>query len=143
MRIAVAAFSGRRRMRRQTVAARAQQTVDPVAKVPFAFTVDNSQPPRDTYQLSRLNGHPEMLLVRGDRKSVMIRADDVARQPQDTEPVLVFHRYGDEYVLREVRLEGTARLDFLETKAERQAAERRADRASAAMQTVIVAAEQR
>jgi hypothetical protein len=53
----------------------------------------------------------------------------------------VFHRYGDEYFLREVRWEGAARFDLPRTKAERAAADRRADRAAAVMQTVIIVAE--
>jgi hypothetical protein len=124
-------------------AARAQQSVDLVAHVPFAFSIGNAELPSETYQLSSLNGHPEMLLVRGDRHGVVVRGEDVREQSRATHPVLVFHRYGDAYFLREVRLEGSARLDLPETKAERAAAERRVDRAAAAMQSVIVSADER
>jgi hypothetical protein len=55
----------------------------------------------------------------------------------------VFHRYGDQYFLREIRWEDTARLDLPETKAERNAAEGRSDRAAAKMESVIVTAARR
>jgi hypothetical protein len=119
------------------------QDVDLVARVPFEFTVGNSGLPRDTYRLSRLDGHPEMLLLRGDRKGVFVRTEEVRPQGDNAAPSLLFHRYGNRYFLREVRLEGNARLDLPETKAEREAADGRADRAARVMETVIVVAERR
>jgi hypothetical protein len=119
------------------------QDVDLVARVPFEFTVANSALPRDTYQLSRLDGHPEMLLVRGDRKGVFVRTEEMGRQRDNVAPSLLFHRYGNQYFLREIRLEGNARLDLPETKAEREAAEGRADRAAVLMEKVAVSAERR
>jgi hypothetical protein len=121
----------------------AQESVDLVAHVPFQFTVGGSTLPRDTYQLSRLHGHAEMLLVRGERKGVVIRTEPVRTTGRDSEPLLVFHRYGDQYFLREVRLEGNGRLDLPETKAERDAAEGRADRAAVPMEPVVIGAERR
>jgi hypothetical protein len=119
------------------------QDVDLVARVPFEFTVGNSALPRDTYQLSRLDGHPEMLLVRGDRKGVFVRTEEMGRQRDNVAPSLLFHRYGNQYFLREIRLEGNDRLDLPETKAEREAAEGRADRAAVLMEKVVVSAERR
>jgi hypothetical protein len=116
------------------------QDVDLVARVPFEFTVGTTALPRDTYQLSRLNGHAEMLLVRGERKGLFVRTEEV-RPQRPASPSLLFHRYGDQYFLREVRLDGNARLDLPETNAERDAAERRDDRAAAVMHTVVVYAE--
>lgn len=116
------------------------QDVDLVAHVPFEFTVGNSVLPRDTYQLSRLDAHPEMLLVRGERKGLFVRTEEARTQRREA-PSLLFHRYGDQYFLRQVRLDGRARLDLPETTAERDAAEGRADRAAAVMETVIVAAD--
>jgi hypothetical protein len=84
-----------------------------------------------------------MLLVRGERKGVFVRAEEVRGARNDDNPVLTFHRYGDEYFLREIRLQGTARLDLPETNAERDAAERRTDRRAARMETVTVVAEER
>ena len=122
------------------VPAAAQQSVELVARVPFEFTVGGASLPRDTYQLSRLNGHADMLLVRGERKGVFVRTGEVRLPRRAALASLVFHRYGDQYFLREVHLEGSARLDVPETDAERDAADRRADRTGAAMETVVVPA---
>ena len=118
----------------------AQQDVHLIARVPFAFSVGDANLPSDTYRLSRLNGHREMLLLRGDRTGALVRTDEVPLPRTNSEPSLVFHRFGDQYFLREIRWEDTARLDLPETKAERQAAEGRADRAATRMETVIVTA---
>ena len=120
----------------------AQQDVRLIARVPFAFAVGTTNLPRDTYRLSRMNGHPEMLLLRGEQTGAFVRGNE-ERVPRDgAPPSLLFHRYGDQYFLREIRWEGAARLDLPETKAERDAAEGRADRAAAVMKTIIIAAEQ-
>jgi hypothetical protein len=118
----------------------AQQDVRLVAHVPFAFAVGEANLPSDTYHLSRLNGHRELLLLRGDRTGAVVRTDEVRLPRTDSEPSLVFHRYGNQYFLREIRWEDTARLDLPETKAERQAAKGRADRTTDRMETVIVTA---
>lgn len=117
------------------------QDVDLVARVPFEFTVGNTSLPRAAYQLSRLHGHPEMLLLRSERKGVFVRTEEVRLPRRTTAPSLVFHRYGDQYFLREVRLNGGARLDLPETKAEREAAEGRADRAAVLLEKVVIFAE--
>jgi hypothetical protein len=121
----------------------AQTEVHLVARVPFAFSVGNANLPSDTYHLSRMNGHREMLFLRGDRTGALVRVDETRLPRTDVEPSLVFHRYGDQYFLREIRWEDTARLDLPETKAERDAAEGRADRASAQMEQVTVVAAKR
>jgi hypothetical protein len=122
------------------VPAAAQQSVDLVARVPFEFTVGGTSLPRDTYQLSRLNGHAEMLLVRSERKGVFVRTGQVRLPRRAAAASLVFHRYGDQYFLREVNLEGSTRLEVPETGAEREAADRRADRTDATMETIVVPA---
>jgi hypothetical protein len=117
----------------------AQTEVHLIARVPFAFTVGGANLPSDTYRLSRMNGHREMLFLRGDRTGALVRADEVRLPRTDTEPSLVFHRYGNQYFLREIRWEDTARLDLPETKAERDAAKGRADRAASMEKVTVVA----
>jgi hypothetical protein len=117
------------------------QDVDLTARVPFEFKVGKSNLPRDAYQLSRLNGHADVLLVRGARKTVLIRGEQLGRQSGPENPSLVFHRYGDQYFLREIRFAGKTRVDLPETNEERDAAEGRAGRASAKPETVVIAAE--
>ncbi len=119
------------------------QEVTLIARVPFEFSLNNVNLPRDTYRLSRMDGHHEMLLVRGERKGVFVRINEKEMPRDGAGPSLLFHRYADQYFLREVRWEGTARLDLPETKAERDAAEGRTGRAAAIRQTVVVVAENR
>jgi len=123
----------------------AQSDLHLIARVPFQFTVGNNATlPGDTYRLSRMDGHPEMLFVRGEQTGTFVRTSETSLPRNGEAPSLVFHRYGDEYFLREIRWEGTARLDVPETKAERIAAEARRNRsASLLMETVIISAERR
>ena len=120
--------------------AHAQQDLRLIARVPFEFAVGDRSLPRDTYYLSRMNDHREMLLLRSERTGVFVRIMEERVPRNGGTPSLLFHRYGDQYFLREIRWEETARLDLPETKAERAAAESRADRAEAAMKRVIIPA---
>jgi hypothetical protein len=119
------------------------QDVELVARVPFEFTVGNTTLPRAAYQLSRLDAHPEMLLVRSERRGVLVRTQEIRLARRTTAPSLLFHRYGDQYFLREIRLDGSERLDLPETAGEREAADGRADRASAGLETVVIPVDRR
>lgn len=132
---AVAAFA--------TVAPIQAQEVHLIAHVPFDFTLGNANLPRDTYNLTRMTGHPEMVVVRGTRKSAFVRTDEVRVADNGAATSLVFHRYGDQYFLRQIRWEGSSRLDLPETNAEREAADGRASRVGANMETVVITAGQR
>jgi len=114
-----------------------------IARVPFAFTAGNANLPVDTYRLSRMNGHPEMVVLRGDRTGTLVRIDEVRLPRNGDAPSLVFHRYGDQYFLRQVRWEGSSRLDLPQTKAEIEAAEVRRNQAAARMETIVITAERR
>jgi hypothetical protein len=119
----------------------AQQDARLKARVPFEFAVGDTNLPRDTYHLSRMNEHRDLILLRSDRKGVFLRTSEERVRRDGSTPSLLFHRYGDQYFLREIRWEETARFDLPETKAERAAAEGRADRAAAPMEKVVIAAE--
>jgi hypothetical protein len=123
--------------------AQARQDVHLVARVPFAFTVGTTTLPSDTYYLSRMNEHRDVLLLRGDRTGAIVYTNEQKLPRSERDPSLVFHRYGDQYFLREIQWEDTSRLDVPETKAERKAAETRAGRAAVPMKTVMVAAGKR
>ena len=71
------------------------------------------------------------------RAIVLSQADG----PSDTDnsPRLVFHRYGDHYFLREVRLPGKLGFTLPATRAEREAAEQIAGRT--APELVVVRAQ--
>lgn len=123
--------------------AQARQEIHLVAHVPFAFTVGAATLPSDTYYLSRMNDHRDVVMLRGDRTGAVVYTNEEKLPRADREPSLVFHRYGDQYFLRQIQWEDTARFDLPETKAERKAAETRADRAAVQKETVTVAAGQR
>lgn len=123
--------------------AHAQEDVHLIARVPFAFTVGEANLPSDTYHLSRMNGHRELLVLRGDQTGALVRINEEILPRANRPTSLVFHRYGSQYFLREIQWEDTARLDLPESKGERKTAESRVDRAGAGMDTVIVAADQR
>ena len=56
------------------VAAPAQAQYDEhlIAHVPFAFSVGTAALPSATYDLTRMNGHREMLVLRGDRGGIVM-----------------------------------------------------------------------
>jgi hypothetical protein len=122
--------------------AQAQQGDHLIARVPFAFSVGQAALPGDTYHLFRMSGHRQIVLLRGDHTGAIVQTDEVNLPRTDAAPSVVFHRYGDQYFLRQIRWEDTARLDLPETKAERKAAETRTARAADRMEIVTVVAGQ-
>jgi hypothetical protein len=119
------------------------QEVTLIARVPFEFSMNNANLQRGTYRLSRVDGHHEILLVRNARRGMFVRVNEKEMPRDGAGASLLFHRYGDQYFLREVRWDGRARLDLPETRAERDAAEGRTGRAAAIMETVLIVAEDR
>jgi hypothetical protein len=111
------------------------------AHVPFAFTVGQTTLPSGTYEVSRLNAQSEVLLVRGDIHSVILRVDRADGGGPDDTTRLEFHRYADQYFLRGVVFERTLDLSVPETPGERGAAEQRHGRFTAGVETVTVLAQ--
>jgi hypothetical protein len=91
-----------------------------VANIPFAFQVGSEHLPAGTYRIE-LQGS-DFLWVKGRADSgVMIVMRESANRPS-TDSAVVFHHYGNEYFLREVRTAGSEdRLWTEETKAEHRA----------------------
>jgi hypothetical protein len=108
------------------------------ANVPFSFTVDKKVLPPGTYNVTNSAAHS--LLIRGFSTGAVILS-----QPTDsatsTSPKLVFHRYGDEYILREVWMGSGSGHKLPETRRERELAAGRsgAATASASFERVEVA----
>jgi hypothetical protein len=107
-------------------------------RVPFEFMVGEADLPRDTYHVSRVDGHTDVLLVRGGRRAIFLLGRTVEPRPGVTMPHLVFHRYGDQYFLRQIRFLGTLGVSLPESRAERDAAERQA--ADFEVESVAIAA---
>jgi hypothetical protein len=91
-----------------------------VANIPFAFQIGSSYLPAGTYRV-QMQGN-DFLSIKGESgAAVMLVMWESANKPS-SDSAIVFHHYGDQYFLREVRTSGNQ--GFLwsgETKAERRA----------------------
>lgn len=105
------------------------QSTETITKVPFAFNVGSSLMPRDTYRVSKLGGHTDVFMISGFRHSAILLGQPEGPGTDDS-PRLVFHRYGDSYFLREVRLAGSTGFFLPETRQERDVQERIAGRST-------------
>jgi len=114
-------------------AAVSAQETDSITKVPFAFTVGQATLPSGTYRLSRLPGHLDVLEITGDRHSAIVISQPESPEGKDDNPRLVFHRYGDSYFLREIRLPGRVAMSLPPTRLEHDAAETLASNAAPAV----------
>ena len=70
---------------------------DVKCQIPFAFTVSDKTLPAGSYHLSTSQS---VLTVRGSGSGVFVMTNRV-ESAANRQPSLVFHRYGDTYVLRE------------------------------------------
>ena len=111
------------------------QGIETVTNVPFAFTAGDTKLPQDRYLISSIPGQNSVFMIRGERNGVVLmsridRLDD--RKPA---PSLTFHRYGDQYFLREVQLGNGRILHLTPSRAESEYVAAQA----AAKSTVVVA----
>ena len=107
------------------------------ANVPFSFTVDKKVLPAGTYNVTSSNAHTLLISSFGAGAITMgQRAESRSGSPR-----LVFHRYGTEYILREVWMGGASGYQLRETARERELAGNRggANTASANFEKVEVA----
>jgi|SRR5262245_54811375 len=111
-----------------------------VASVPFEFKIGETSLPPDSYGVSRVDGHPDVLLVRSLRRGMFVFGYRAESQDGNETPRLLFHRYGGEYFLREIRFLGSLGMNLPETIEEREA-QRRADRSGSDLETVAVVAQ--
>jgi hypothetical protein len=77
-----------------------------VSAGPFAFTVGDTTLPRGEYEVSRLDGHTSALLVRSEHQGTFILGESGDSADRANTSELVFHRYGDQYFMREIRFLG-------------------------------------
>jgi len=111
-----------------------------VANVPFDFKIGDTSLPADSYRVSRVDGHTNVLLVRSTHRGIFVFGYRVESQDGNETPRLVFHRYGDEYFLREIKFFGSLGMNLPETVEEREA-QRRTDRSGSDLETVAVLAQ--
>jgi hypothetical protein len=72
----------------------------------FPFTVGYATVPAGSYTIKQDDDNPEMLLLTGGRTSVFFQTvgKEAREAPSKTE--VVFNRYGDKYVLKDIWVEG-------------------------------------
>jgi hypothetical protein len=92
------------------------------ATIPFNWTVNGSNVPAGTYTITCFPTDHHMLEIRNGGNSVHILSMALGEQSKGKDDVLVFHKYGDQYFLSEIRSSrASMELAFPATKAEQQA----------------------
>jgi hypothetical protein len=114
------------------------QYVDMTARVPFEFYVNGETMPRDLYRISRPHQGSAALMLRGERRGVVVLVRQGRPYRPADKPQLVFNRIGDQYFLREVQLLGSSAIELPQTRAEREALERIASNAPAGVERVVI-----
>ena len=111
------------------------------AQVPFAFTVGQTTLPSGTYEVRRMPGQTNVVIVSGALHTLILMADTADREELDENTRLEFHRYADSYFLRGVVFEGSLNLALPEPAAERAAAEQRRAQSATGPDTVAILAQ--
>jgi hypothetical protein len=109
------------------------------ARVPFEFTIGETTLPRGNYEVSR-STHEGAFMVLGARRGVFLFGYKAGSGEEAETPRLVFHRYEDQYFLREIKFVDGRRLDLRESELEREAAEQLGVRLAADFETVVIVA---
>ena len=106
-------------------------------KVPFSFTVNGKTLPPGLYVVSTETAAGS-LLVRGYGHGVFTPTGRVESRT-DSSAKLVFHKYGDQYVLRQAWMGGGSGRELPESREERELARAtRGEKASARLERVVV-----
>ncbi len=103
------------------------------ATVPFSFEVNGKTLPTGTYVID--SGTGGTLVVSGAHSGAIVLGTNT--YAKDATPKLVFHRYGDDYVLREVWMGSNGRK-LPESKRERELAAARGGANTASFQKVEI-----
>lgn len=105
------------------VASANAQLIYPVrAKIPFDFSVRDKKLPAGEYTFSRLSPDRKMMLVSSRDSSIRMFQSTLAAQvlTPKNRSTLVFHRYGDQYFLKQILTRGEQECtELLESRSER------------------------
>src|SRR5262245_12112890 len=113
------------------------QGIETVTNVPFAFSAGETNLPQDRYRITPIPGRPNVVMIQGQRHSIVIMSRLDRRSDRNPAPSMTFHRYGDQYFLSEVQLADGRILQFSQTGAEKRAAEYAAAQASEKSKIVV------
>jgi len=92
------------------------------ATIPFNWTVNGTYVPAGTYTITALPTDHHLLEIRNGGNSVHIISIALDDGNKGKDNVLVFHQYGDQYFLSEIRsTAGSMELSFPTSKAEQRA----------------------
>jgi hypothetical protein len=84
------------------------QVTDPVEfKTSFPFTVGNATLPAGSYTIRPDDSDPQVLELTGAHASVFFATENVSPRETPSKSEVVFKRYGDRYVLKDIWVEGT------------------------------------
>lgn len=83
------------------------QIVGPVEfTTTFAFTVGNTTVPAGRYTIRPDDDNPQILYLAGAHAAVLFQTENVIARDTPAATEVVFRRYGDGYVLKDVWIEG-------------------------------------
>jgi len=111
------------------------------ATVPFSFTVGSSTLPAGTYTIGSSMNTSDVLKLSNWEKGVSILTVGRANQSNPKRAdVLVFHKYGDQYFLSQIRSDGASmNVDLTPSKAEAKARKQAEDAAGDEQARVVSA----
>jgi hypothetical protein len=91
-----------------------------VADVPFGYVAGNTAMPAGQYMFTVSSGSFTVALVGPDLHTHVLSSRPDDTRAKSEQPVLIFHRYGDQYFLSEIRTSTTSR-EFSISRMEREA----------------------
>jgi hypothetical protein len=93
------------------------------ATIPFSFTVGDQTLPSGTYTIGSQTTSPSVLLIRNwDKKVAILSMGQPGQSNPTNENKLMFHKYGNQYFLSDIRSGGASMNVHLPTsKAEKRA----------------------
>ena len=95
------------------------------AKVPFAFEVGDKTMPAGSYRIESMpTGAGSLQVIRGANGDVRATLSTIAIPPKDgnSEPELIFHRYGIHYFLAEIQTGDGCGRELFESQLEKKLA---------------------
>ena len=108
------------------------------ANVPFNFTVSNTALPAGDYTISTTTSSPNLITITDREKNVHMMSLALEDPSTDAKPVLVFHKYGDQYFLSQIRT-SALHEHLAVSKAEKRARTQTEEAGIAGSSDVIVA----
>jgi hypothetical protein len=93
--------------------------------IPFQFEVGSTKLPAGQYEIESVTtGNGTIQMIRKADGSASARFSTMVTEPRDgnSSPELVFHKYGNEYFLSEIRTGDNHSLQLFESRQERESA---------------------